>query len=820
MRVKKLLGNNFVLIFICFLVGLLIIVNLSLDRFTNLPIVSATPATFTVTNANDNGSGSLRQAILDANSNGNPADMDVIEFSIPGDEVHTINLTTDLPDITQKLTIDGYTQAGAQENTAVSPEPLNNVIKIEIAATNATITNGAVRLMAEDSIMKGLAIYDASTPSGELSYSNVALVGSGSSVKGSYIGLHADGSSIGQNYKNSVGVVAIGSNTSIGGTNPADRNVVYSKSTLGQSAGVFVNGSGTVIYGNYIGIARDGATDLTPEVADANGLQPPFSLGINLVNSGGSTVGGPGVGERNVVSGNSSNIIISSPDNVVQGNYIGTNYQGVVSDSITNGMGMAATVGSTSLVGGTNNGEGNVIAGVKGSGIEIAQMTITPISHTVIPNKISIIGNSIHSITPFGLLGIGESNLGIDISSFTDDNGNFVPDKFEDRGPTTNDIGDNDTGPNGIINTPVLKVAQQIDDQLTIKYDLDAKDSPSDSYRIEFYANDASSVFGYGPGQTYLGAVTSTSNGVDKTATITVAGDFSNKAISATTTAIDNTTVSGFGSTSEFARNISIGSASDVDSDGAPDEIENKAPNNGDGNNDGVLDSDQPIVTSYEINSTGIYATLVTAGCSENGRVASVDVSSIQVNDNGFKYPYGLTDFSLNCSRGDTVDVTMYIHKDDDPSGYKPRKFRSNNNTFVELPNATVGTEVLGASKAIKLTYSIEDGGDYDDDGLANGVIVDPVGLAVVSGGHLVNTGLLAIVPTLLAVMVSVIAIYTYTDYRRHKRPLLEADKELNSNTAEQYTYWHHMKLVVIPLAKYRLSIRLERKSNISDHRF
>lgn len=771
----------------------------------------AVPATFTVVNTNDSGAGSLRQAILDANDNGNPSDMDIIDFDIPGDEVHTIAIASDLPSVTQKVTIDGYTQTGAQENTAVSPEPINSVIKIEIAGTNATITQGAIGLIANGSVVKGLSIYDASAPSGELDYSNLALVGTGSSVKGSYIGLRADGSTQGQDYKNSVGVFAVGNNTVIGGTDPADRNIVYAKSTVGQSAGVFTNGSGTTIFGNYVGLAKDGVTDLTPEVADSNGLQPPFALGINLVNSGGNTVGGPGSGQKNVVSGNSSNIILSSPNNVVQGNYIGTNYQGAVSDSITNGMGMTATVGSTSLVGGTNDGEGNVIAGVKGSGIEISQMTITPVPYTITPNKISVIGNSIHSVTPFSLLGVGKSNLGIDISSFIDANGDYVPDEFQNRGPTANDVGDNDTGPNGIINTPVLKTAQQVGNQLTITYDLDTKDSPSNTYRVEFFANDLASIFGHGPGQTYLGAVTNATNGNDKTATLTVNGDFSNKALSATTTAIDGTTNSGFGSTSEFAKNISIGSAGDFDSDGASDAVESAAPNNGDGNNDGTPDNQQPTITSYEIDSTGIYATLATTGCSENGTVASVDVSTIQVKDNGYKYPYGLTDFSLNCSRGDTVNVTMYIHKDDDPSKYIPRKFVPNSSSFSDVPNASVSKEVLGTSTAIKLAYSIQDGGDFDDDGEANGVIVDPVGLALENSGVLANTGLLAGLGSLVGFVMLAVVVYTYNDYRKHKKPLTEIEPTL----AKQYTYWHHLKVVTVPLLRYRLQIRVEKRHSL-----
>ena len=63
----------------------------------------ARAASFTVSNTNDSGPGSLRQAILDANAT---AGADVITFSISG----TITLGSTLPTINDDLTIDGTGQ--------------------------------------------------------------------------------------------------------------------------------------------------------------------------------------------------------------------------------------------------------------------------------------------------------------------------------------------------------------------------------------------------------------------------------------------------------------------------------------------------------------------------------------------------------------------------------------------------------------------------------------------------------------------------------------------------------------------------------------
>ena len=68
-----------------------------LNLFVVMPVFGAT---YTVTNINDSGAGSFRQAILDANAN---SGADFIDFSVTG----TIALSTDFPDISDDLTISG-----------------------------------------------------------------------------------------------------------------------------------------------------------------------------------------------------------------------------------------------------------------------------------------------------------------------------------------------------------------------------------------------------------------------------------------------------------------------------------------------------------------------------------------------------------------------------------------------------------------------------------------------------------------------------------------------------------------------------------------
>jgi hypothetical protein len=123
-------------------------------------------AGFTVTNTNDSGAGSLRQAILDANAS---PGYDTIGFSIPGSGVHTIGLLSVLPTITDPVTIDGYTQPAAQANTLAQgsnanllielngrgSDGLNMVVGLKITAGNSTVRGLVINRFGEDSAYRG-----------------------------------------------------------------------------------------------------------------------------------------------------------------------------------------------------------------------------------------------------------------------------------------------------------------------------------------------------------------------------------------------------------------------------------------------------------------------------------------------------------------------------------------------------------------------------------------------------------------------------------------------------------------------------------------
>ncbi|MBI1761889.1 MAG: hypothetical protein HYR56_10680 [Acidobacteria bacterium] len=101
---------------------------------------SAPAAVFTVSNLNDSGAGSLRQALLDANANG--AGADTINITVNG----TINLAGVLPDIASNLMINGpgANLLTVRRNTGGDYRIFQINSGVSVDLTGLTISNGSV----------------------------------------------------------------------------------------------------------------------------------------------------------------------------------------------------------------------------------------------------------------------------------------------------------------------------------------------------------------------------------------------------------------------------------------------------------------------------------------------------------------------------------------------------------------------------------------------------------------------------------------------------------------------------------------------------
>ncbi|HSW98424.1 MAG TPA: choice-of-anchor U domain-containing protein [Candidatus Saccharimonadales bacterium] len=167
----------------------------------------------------------------------------------------------------------------------------------------------------------------------------------------------------------------------------------------------------------------------------------------------------------------------------------------------------------------------------------------------------------------------------------------------------------------------------------------------------------------------------------------------------------------------------------DNDNDGSPNATENNAPNSGDANGDGVLDAAQPNVTSLVSPVSGTYGVLQSS-CG-SGTAVSLTAAPAGYKDAAFNYPAGLMAFTLHCgASGTTATVTQYYYGLAASGTFVLRKYNATTHTYQTMPGAAITQATVGGQSAVKVTYQITDGGPFDQDGTANGLIVDPVGLA------------------------------------------------------------------------------------------
>jgi len=202
-----------------------------------------------------------------------------------------------------------------------------------------------------------------------------------------------------------------------------------------------------------------------------------------------------------------------------------------------------------------------------------------------------------------------------------------------------------------------------------------------------------------------------------------------------------------------------------VNTDGAASALEDGAPNNGDGNGDGVKDSEQGNVTSIPNPVTGGYVTLevISDSCQRVRNLQVIPQSSV-ASDQGRPYPVGLFDYTFDCyAPGAQAQVALYLNKAYDTSQWEWRKFNSVVKSFSTIANVSYGTANIGGSTITTATFTVKEGASLDEDAKTNGTFVDPSGPAIAPANseNLPNTGqnlrIILIVAALLVVASGVI---------------------------------------------------------------
>jgi parallel beta-helix repeat protein len=451
----------------------------------------AAAATFTVTNTNDSGAASLRQAILDANA---AAGIDTIAFSI-GSGPQLIALNTLLPPVTDTAIIDGRTQPG------YSGTPLIGLDGSLFTSVSYQHHPSGIELQANGSSVYALSItgFHSSDYTSFQGSSGITVEGTGCVVRKCWLGIARDGKTIGRNDHN---LELVGTGNFIGG--PGEGNVMS-----GGYVGIsdvdlsFPRTASNVIQNNIIGL-------------DPTGLSRKDNVyGIQIMVNG-DTI------QNNTIAGNTfGDVHLSGGNFVFRGNKVGINAAGTV---IPNSYSWEILVISgypntaSGIIGGPNPGDGNEIGGAF-SAIHIQNSGPTTVQGNTIHDSgigieldpasgIKIWDNTIRNGSTGVWVRAGGGNSILRNSIY----GNYSAGiQLATTYPLLNDSGDPDAGGNLGQNYPVITSASLINNTTSITGTLNS--TPNQTYHLEFFSNPQCDASGYGEGRTYLGTTDATTNG-------------------------------------------------------------------------------------------------------------------------------------------------------------------------------------------------------------------------------------------------------------------------------------------------------------------
>ena len=635
------------------------------------------------TNAGDgicstpNGDCTLRAAMQEAKAH---PGHDIINFAIPGTGPHTIQLTTNLPALTDDTgtTIDGYSQPGSTPNT--DPLVSNASIMIEIRGGGPTGFD-AVKVRSDNNVLQGLAVYDARRPIWAFDGAD------GNLLVGNFIGTNAAGTfatNVLAPTAHGVHIERDSANNVIGTADPADRNVISGNARHGL--GIWHAGSNNnVVQNNIVGLSPDGTVAL-PNAK--HGLDVNFSASNTML-------GGLGASEGNLVSGNGDSAVEVSHNPLdnggqiidmgtqVLGNRLGTGPDGelfgpetanfntgvFVEDGVTNTVIDGNVIGNNGkggirIINGGSNGntDGTVVRnnhigvsvggvpmanGQLGIAVESSGSTIGPANTianspgpAITSSELDAVGNTFtaNAMT-------GNAGLGIELSP---------------PGTNPNDPGDADTGPNNRLNWPEISRAS---DQVI-------EGTACADCTIEVFEVDTT------PGSPLAGAVFLGSTVADSGGAFSYPSGGVTAGQSITTTATDTA-----GDTSEFSPAEVVAVHSDPPTvDAGPDhQIDEGSPLSLTATgSDPDLD---PIVFDWDLDGDGVFesagqtvlfdgATVdgpalvtVTARVTDEGGLVATDTADITVLNAD---PTGTLDVPATVDEASTFDVTVLSA--DDPS--------------------------------------------------------------------------------------------------------------------------------------------------------
>jgi len=680
------------------------------------------PATLVVTKTADTngtclpGNCSLREAIKAANFN---PDLNAITFDIPtGDPGHYYYANNSAA---------GVAAANVTATTAIDDASLAGLIDPHYAHSWWSIRpTSALPTIAGPVIIDGYSQRPCAAPNvSPCSQENTLATG-----ENAQLSIELDGTS--------AGVSVHGLVTTVGAS--TIQGLVINHFT-GNGVGLVSNGN--TISGNFIG------TDVSGTLAAAN------HVGVYVDNSSDNAIGCTTPDERNVISGNTDEGVeiygvtptFNAKDNLVQGNFIGTDKTGLV-DLGNGGAGVKIYDGSNNTIGVDSlsmlASGGNVISGNGSNGVEIASLVMVVASTTtenvvqgnfigtdrggtlnlhndgsgvaiydadsnVVGGVTSPLGNVIANNGRSGVLVeetiISGPNpaiknsirgnsihdnvaLGIDLTPAPAPSPTPTP--IPGDGVTLNDDpGDSDDGPNNRQNFPGIASASQGSTSVSGTLNTYA----GGTFTIDIYANDACDSSAHGEGKTLLGSglAVASSNPEEYTFDVTVPTLSSGQVLTATATDQD-------GNTSEFSHCVAV-VATSTSISGSKSVFGSTFPGSTItytivlSNNSASDQSDNPGNEFVDVLPLGL--TLVSADAS--GGVATATPATRTVTWNGSIQATDSVTITITATinsgtEGQTITNQGTIHSDADNNGTNEATTTTNSVGFVVCPATRVVT--------------------------------------------------------------------------------------------------------------------------------
>ena len=249
-----------------------------------------------------------------------PGSRDAIVFAAPFQDKQAIVLAEPLPplsggnDTIDGSAVDGVTIDGSDRSLiciAITSSD-NTLLGLQIVNCRTGIL---VDRQADENRIGASGDSEGNLISGNVV--GIEVRSRGNVIQGNLIGLDATGAEALGNTFEGIWVTPQGRENIIGGSKPGEGNVISGNPLFGIS----IDGAAdNVFQGNLVGLDQSGSQAVTNK------------YGISVqAGATGNVIGGGASGERNVISGNNTGLLIRDPgtsDNVVRGNYFGKDISG------------------------------------------------------------------------------------------------------------------------------------------------------------------------------------------------------------------------------------------------------------------------------------------------------------------------------------------------------------------------------------------------------------------------------------------------------------------------------------------------------------